>query len=333
MLTNRQEIILFHIVDDFLKTMNPVSSKYLIEKYSLDISSATVRNDMAKLEADGFLTKPHTSAGRIPSRQALKYYISILSENLDDSLEEPYRLNYRGVQDPGLISQEIAREISQMTNHLTQVSLTGRNEVVKALYLTPISGHLLLVIVVLDTGDIRKIPVTLPSDVTMEEIEFLGNLLNQAVADQSLALIDTMVNIPHPKASINQLIMDISEALTSVTRPSMVSGHSGFNHLIQQISSDSNTLQMLYDAIETNQLSSIVDLDRLNGVEVYLSDDLEKEYHSISVITTNFKQFGVSGNLMIIGPEIMGYKEVIKLLYAIKNQDVKGSDSRDEQRN
>lgn len=332
MLTNRQEIILFHIVDDFLKTMNPVSSKYLIEKYSLDISSATVRNEMVRLEAEGYLSKPHTSAGRIPSRKALKHYIDMLSKKLVDSAGEPYQLNYKEASDPRLLSQQIAKEISHMTNHLTQVSLSGEDELVKALYLTPISGHMLLVIVVLDSGRIKKVPVTLKYDVTMEEIEFLGNMLNHIVSDQSLKTIDTMVNISHPKDSVRQLIMDISEELRKITRSSVVSGHSGFNHLIHQISSDAKTLQLLYDAIERNQLSSLVNLEGLEGVEVYLSDDLEDNYHSISITTTNFKQFGVSGNLMIIGPEIMGYKQVIKLLYAIKNHDEKGSDSRDEQR-
>jgi heat-inducible transcriptional repressor len=331
MLTNRQEIILFYIVDDFLKTMNPVSSKYLIGKYSLDISSATVRNEMAKLEADGYLTKPHTSGGRIPSRSALKYYIDMLSRNLDDSAGEPYQLNYEA-SDPRLLSQQMAQDVSHMTNHLTQVSLTGKDEIVKALYLTPVSGHILLIIVVLDSGRIKKVPVTLAYDVTMEEIQFLGNVLNNAVAEQSLTMIDSMVNISHPKDSVRRLISDITEELRKITRPSTVSGHSGFNHLIHQISSDSDTLQLLYDAIETNRLSSLVNLDGLEGVEVYLSDELAENYHSISVITTNFKQFGVSGNLMIIGPEIMGYKEVIELLYSIKNHDVKGSDSRDEQR-
>lgn len=332
MLTNRQEIILFYIVDDFLKTMNPVSSKYVLEKYSLDISSATVRNDMAKLESEGFLSKPHASAGRVPTRQALKYYIDMLSRKIDGKDGEPYQLNYKETSDPGLISQEIAKEISQMTKHLTQVSLAGKDEVVKALYLTPLSGHLLLVIVVLDTGRIKKVPVALPSDITIEEVEFLSNLLNQAVVNQSLTLIDTMANIPHPKDSMRQLIMDISVELREITRPAVVSGHSGFNHLIHQISSDADTLQLLYDAIENNQLSSIVDQSHLSGVEVYLSDDLAEDYHSISVITTNFRHIGLSGNLMIIGPEIMGYRQIIKLLYAIKNHDVKGSDSFDEQK-
>jgi heat-inducible transcriptional repressor len=225
----------------------------------------------------------------------------------------------------------MAQDVSHMTNHLTQVSLTGKDEIVKALYLTPVSRHILLIIVVLDSGRIKKVPVTLAYDVTMEEFSF-WNVLNNAVAEQSLTMIDSMVNISHPKDSVRRLISDITEELRKITRPSTVSGHSGFNHLIHQISSDSDTLQLLYDAIETNRLSSLVNLDGLEGVEVYLSDELEENYHSISVITTNFKQFGVSGNLMIIGPEIMGYKEVIKLLYSIKNHDVKGSDSRDEQR-
>src|SRR5690625_3967290 len=135
MLTNRQELILFLIVDEFLAAMIPVSSKQIIQKYPLDISSATVRNEMVILEASGFLTKPHTSAGRVPSRGALKFYIKKLSERLDENSEsEPVHLNLQNYHSPEELSGRIAEKISTLTNYLTGVSFLGKDEIVKAVY-------------------------------------------------------------------------------------------------------------------------------------------------------------------------------------------------------
>lgn len=326
MLTDRQEIILFYIVDDFLNAMNPVSSKYLIDKYHLDISSATVRNDMAKLESEGYLTKPHTSAGRMPSRSALRYYIDTLSSTLDGAAKEPFELASLSHHDPFELTRQMAAEVSGATKHLTQVSLLGKDERVKGIYLTPISDNLLVVVIVLSSGNIEKLPVGMSDEVTIHELGTISNMLNPLVYDIPLTQVSALIEIRHQKDHISDLLKSITRELSVLASPSHFSGHSGFNHLIHQIGPDTDTLQLLYDDIESDQLGTIIDLDHIEGVDVYLSDELDREYESISVITTNFKYFDLRGNLMIIGPEIMGYKQVIKLLYSIKNHNTKGSD-------
>ena len=76
-------------------------------------------------------------------------------------------------------------------------------------------------------------------------------------------------------------------------------------------------------------MNDIIDLNTIDGVDVYFSDELNRDYDSISVIATNFTVNGMDGNLMIIGPEIMGYKEVIRLMYSIRNQEIRRSDRSD----
>src|SRR5690625_1517384 len=184
MLTNRQELILFLIVDEFLAAMIHVSSKQIIQKYQLDISSATVRNEIVILEASGFLTKPHTSAGRMPSREALKFYIKKLSEKLDEEIKpETVHLNLQNHHTPEELSGSIAEKISTRTNYLTGVSFLGKDEIVKAIYFTPLSEVMLLVIIVLDSGNIKKIPVKMGYDVSLETLELLTNYFNQIVVD------------------------------------------------------------------------------------------------------------------------------------------------------
>lgn len=324
MLTDRQKIILYSLVDDFLNVLTPISSKHLIDKYNLDISSATVRNDMARLEVEGFLTKPHTSAGRIPSRKALRHYIAMLTDQL--SGETDFGLKNRSGLADGMeqneMSQALADFFSGMTSYLTQVSMTEDDELVKGLYLTPITTSTLLVIIVLESGTIKKIPIGMSEDITIPDLEKLGNELNSAVVDQPLSKM--VMEMGHrPSADpLNILKADIIDGIADgINGQKLISGRSGFNHLIHQINQDTGTLQLLYNDMESDQLNELIDLNTIDGVDVYFGDELNRNYDSISVITTNFDIFGRRANLMVIGPEIMSYKEVIRLLYSFRNQE------------
>ncbi|KKK35458.1 hypothetical protein WN59_01100 [Salinicoccus sediminis] len=324
MLTDRQKIILYSIVDDFLNVLTPISSKHLIDKYNLDISSATVRNDMARLEAEGFLTKPHTSAGRIPSRKALRHYIGMLTDQL--SGETDFGLKRKSVLADGMehneMSQALADFFSGMTSYLTQVSMTEEDELVKGIYLTPITTSTLLVIIVLESGAIKKIPIGMSEDITMPDLEKLGNELNFAVVDQPLSKMAVRMVDRTSTDPLNILKTDIIDGITDgIHGQKLISGRSGFNHLIHQINQDTSTLQLLYNDMESDQLNELIDLNTIDGVDVFFGDELNRNYDSISVITTNFDIFGRRANLMVIGPEIMSYKEVIRLLYSFRNQE------------
>lgn len=325
MLTGRQKIILYSIVDDFLNVMMPISSKHLIDKYKLDISSATVRNEMARLEAHGFLTKPHTSAGRIPSRKALKHYIEMLNDKLSDAYgvqELKLGPGFADEMEHNEMSQALADFFSGMTSYLAQVSMSEEDELVKGLYLTPITTSTLLVIIVLESGTIKKIPIGMSEDITISDLEKLGNELNSIVVNLPLSKLAGKMSTMASSNRINILKASIIDGVNDgIDEQKLISGRSGFNHLIHQINKDSSTLQFLYNDMESDRLNKLFDLNTIDGVDVYFGDELNRNYDSISVITTNFDIFGRRANLMIIGPEMMCYKEVIRLLYSFRNQE------------
>ena len=88
MLNDRKKEILQAIIEEYIETADPVSSKAIVEKYKIDCSSATVRNEMADLEKMGFLDKPHTSAGRVPSAKGYRFYVDELIKEDNISMEE-----------------------------------------------------------------------------------------------------------------------------------------------------------------------------------------------------------------------------------------------------
>ena len=123
MLTNRQNIILKVIVDEFTKTAEPVGSKRLMSLLDFNVSSATLRNEMAKLEEYGLLEKTHTSSGRIPSSKGYRYYVEYLMEKqLDPTLENQLQVMFH---ERSYTSEEIIKRscdiLSQMTNLTTVV--------------------------------------------------------------------------------------------------------------------------------------------------------------------------------------------------------------------
>ena len=319
MLTERQEIILTFIVDDFLNVMTPISSKYLLDKYKFDVSSATIRNEMAVLEKEGFLIKTHTSSGRVPSRKALKFYIEELKLNIEQSPAKSFEL-YSGTDNLENLTDELALAISDRTGYLTQVSLAADNETVKGLYITPLTNTASIAIIVLNSGAVRQMPVKTNRDVTIDDFQKLSNIFNELLLDKNLG--DTRVilkNNAHVPPGIRDLYDQVTaQIMASVEVQKRTIGHAGFNYLLQDMRNEVETLEHLYGDIESEALYNSVEQLTSNDVSIYFGDELDESYKSLSVITTNFEHAGLSGNLIVVGPELMGYKNVIKLLHSFK---------------
>ena len=319
MLTERQEIILTFIVDDFLNVMTPISSKYLLDKYNFDVSSATIRNDMAELENAGYLIKTHTSSGRVPSRKALKFYIEELKLKIEQSPSKSLELTSKAGNIENL-ADELALAISDRTKYLAQVSLKASNETVKGLYITPLTDTASIAIIVLNSGSIRQMPVKTDRNVTIDDFQKLSTIFNELLFDKNLG--DTRVilkNNPYVPPEIRPLYNQVTAQITAAAdTEKRTMGHAGFNYLLQDMRNEVETLEHLYGDIESEALYNSVEQFTSNDVSIYFGDELDESYKSLSVITTNFDHAGLSGNLIVVGPELMGYKQVIKLLHSFK---------------
>ena len=327
MLTNRQELVLMSIVDNFLDHMTPLSSNYLLETYNLNVSPATIRNEMSKLESLGLLKKPHTSAGRIPTRQAIRYYVSKLNQDLalqKTQIDEDasLRTTMTELLNDSENTQEVAEYISGITKQLTQVFLLNKDAVVRGLYITYLTPKLVLAIIVLSSKKVIKIPVECNIELTFNDIEQYTNYLNQTVINKPLKRLPSMINeMKVPKVLFtlkNNLDIAIENHLATLSHSS---GFAGFDYIIESMSTEADTLQALYSDIQDKELGKLIDSDE-DGVNVYFGEEIDEKYQSISVISTNFSFDEHAGNLMIIGPELMSYKNIIRLLYDINDQSV-----------
>ncbi|MFW5780729.1 MAG: heat-inducible transcriptional repressor HrcA, partial [Bacillota bacterium] len=166
----RKKAILKVIIDDYIKAAEPIGSRTVARKHELGLSSATIRNEMADLEEMGYLTQPHTSAGRIPSDRGYRMYVDELMKVHSLTPEEVRTIKEAmeiKINELGQLVRQASSIISRIT-HYTSMAVTPRlREIkIKALQVVPVDSGKALVIIVTSTGIVRNSLVHMPRDVT-----------------------------------------------------------------------------------------------------------------------------------------------------------------------
>ncbi len=214
----RKKQILKAVVDDYIETVEPVGSKTLVQKYGLDISSATVRNEMAELESMGYLEQPHTSAGRIPSDKGYREYVDSLMDvgplSRDDI--EQIRENIRdGVDEITLLLKRAAGVLTEKTGY-TSVALTPRlNEShFRQLKMMMIEPGRVLVVVVLNAGLVKDRIARIPELIGEEQLHRIAQAIESELSGMRLDDI-TMVTVSTaghridlPESLLNQVLYE-----------------------------------------------------------------------------------------------------------------------------
>lgn len=191
-LTERKKRILRALIECYIQSAEPVGSKAILEHGGLDISSATIRNEMADLESMGLLEKPHTSAGRIPSPQGYRLYVNELMEEHRLSVQETARINqalHMKMQELDQVIDQAGRLISQFTNYPAFALSSGIKQVtIRRFDLLMVENNSFIVVVMTDSNIVRNRLIRLPTDLTQTQLQLLNTLLNT-----------TFINLPLDK--------------------------------------------------------------------------------------------------------------------------------------
>jgi heat-inducible transcriptional repressor len=195
-LDDRKLAVLRAIVEDFVSTNEPVGSKSLVDRHNLDVSPATIRNDMAVLEEQGFIVQPHTSAGRIPTDQGYRLFVDKLSgvKPLSAAERRAIETFLVGAFDLDDVVTRTVRLLAQLTRHVAVVqypSLT--RSTVRHIELVALSERRLLVILITDNGRVEQRAVELPTPIDDESITQLRAVLNACLDGRKLADAATVV--------------------------------------------------------------------------------------------------------------------------------------------
>ncbi len=326
----RKKKILQAIIDEYINTAEPVSSGALVHKYGLDFSSATIRNEMAELEKTGYLDKPHTSSGRIPSAQGYRFYVDELIKEDDLSLEEikyiqsKLETRVNAIEDLTKIATNTLSEIT----HYTTVAIgpkTGYQNIEEVKFVL-LGTRMLMAVILTDTGIVKETIIKFDDDITEEQVNTLNFIFSNKLKGKPLEEIDKPLE-EYIFSEMNyslSVIKPVMEQLNKVVNEESQIYLEGANKAFEL--PEFKSLEVAKNFINLLDTKEIV-LDLLNtgfanDINVYIGDEQQNEQlKDFSIITFKHRyQDKDLGTIGIIGPKRMDYSKVISVMKYISKK-------------
>ena len=327
MITNRQKEMLKVIVEEYIKTAKPVSSNHICKK--LKCSSATIRNEMAKLEELHLLEKNHFASGRIPSEAGYKYYVDNLMTPKNMTGEDMLKLQTIFKNNSLDLSDTIKKSIeivSEITNYTAVVlGATSKENRLKKVEVVPLEDNKILSIVITDKGVVQHKILVLPSSVSNDEVKKTVELINKLVIGTPIGEVSEKLEYevkPIIKNYVSQyevLYNTFYDAFHEFTTNQNSNIHfEGRNNMLKQPEFDNiDKVKMILSKFEDiDSISEMKEED--NGINIYIGSET-KLTDDVSVIKTKYTIDGEEGTIAMIGPKRMEYGRVVALLDYIKN--------------
>ena len=227
-LDNRKEKILKSLIDEYIETADPVSSAGLISKYPLNISSATVRNEMLELEKMGYLEKPYSSSGRVPSKMGYRYYVDklILDEKLSSSDLKLIRKNLgQKVINLEELTKITTATISEIT-HYTSIAITSKDikEVITSVEFIRIGLDTIMVLIITDKGRVKETIIKFDKELSDDVLTDLRKLFSKKIIGKPLEIIPKSIE-EYIKEEVKigiEIISKIIEEINKVILQNMI---------------------------------------------------------------------------------------------------------------
>ena len=326
MITKRQSEMLRLIVEEYIKSAKPVSSNHICK--TLRCSSATVRNEMVRLEELGLLEKNHFASGRIPSEEGYKYYVDNLMAPKDMTGEDMLKLQTIFRNNSLDLNDTIRRSIeivSEITNYTAVVlgSASSENRL-KKVEVVPLDENKILSIVITDKGVVQHKTLYLPEMISNEDVKKTVELINKLVVGTPINEISEKLEYevkPIIKDYVNQyevLYNTFYDAFHEFTSNKTDAYFGGRTNMLKQ--PEFNNIDKVKEILgKFDDVSSISKIrEEENGINIYIGSETELS-NDVSVIKTTYSIDGSEGTIAIIGPKRMEYDRVVALLDYIRN--------------
>lgn len=333
-LDERKTKILKAIIKTYLETGEPVGSR-TISKYSdLNLSSATIRNEMSDLEELGYIIQPHTSAGRIPSDQGYRFYVDHLMEEKDREVSEMKEFVIERTEKMEQVLKNVVKLLATNTNYATMITAPQyQHGKLKFIQLSVVDEEQLLAVIVLEGNIVKnKIIRTDLDGLDSEQLLKLNLLLNTSLGGLALNQINlaTIAKLKEQAGIHSEIISKVLDAIAeSVSEDEDLEIYtSGATNIFKYPElTDSGQARELISAFEEKQqLADLVNeslTDEENtGIQVYIgSESPVQTMKDCSVVTATYELGeGMKGTIGIIGPKRMDYENVVGNLKTLKNQ-------------
>ncbi|GIM47353.1 heat-inducible transcription repressor HrcA [Collibacillus ludicampi] len=326
MLTERQQLILRIIVDDYVQSAEPVGSRLISKHIEVSLSPASIRNVMADLEEMGYLEQPHISSGRVPSEKGYRFYVDHLLPPVSVSEEEVRairRLLMERIDEMEQVVQQTAQILSSLTNY-TSIVLGPQiyEQTLKHLQLIPLHERSAVAIMVTNTGRVENKKVTVPEGISLDEIRKLVAILNEKLTGTPIYQIKKRLydEIAHELRRYMEQFegaMDLFNQIVKTDANERIYLGGTAKILDQPEFRDVEKLRPLLDILE--QSKTVVQLLGANeepGIRVRIGQENDvDEFKNCSVISASYAIDGKHvGAIGVIGPTRMDYARVIKII-------------------
>ena len=330
MLEERKRKVLQAIIEEYVNTAEPVSSNALITKYDLNCSSATIRNEMADLEKQGFLDKVHTSSGRIPSAKGYRFYVDELMQDDRISLEEIRYISDKletKVHEIEDLTKITATTISEITHYTTvTIGPKANEQIIQEIKFVLLSNKMILAIIITETGMVKETIIKFDEEVNEKQVETLNYIFNKKLKGEPIEKIDKPLEeflveeMTDSVKVIKPILIQIKKVLFEDEKIYLEGAKRELDL------PEFNSLEVaknFMNILDTKELMT----DMLNSgfaedINIYIGEENEKEeLKDFSVVTFKHKVGDKDmGTIGIIGPKRMDYAKVISVMKYISKK-------------
>lgn len=323
MLEERRNEILRSLVEEYIKSGEPVSSRTICESTDLGVSAATVRNEMAALERDGFVFQPHTSAGRVPTASAYRYYVDHLGPS---KLREPTHAKITGFFDSvHLELTKLLKATSRLLADVTQlpavvVAPGVAGERVRDVHLVGLSEHLILAVIVTQGGRVIQEQVRLEAPVNHDDLQEVESMVTSVAVGSPVGVPLGVSAEDRSRTAI--VLVDAAEAVMGVIQRAARADSDVFVDGTRQMAAvwaDLSEVQRVLEVVEREAIVLNI-LARAPGTLIQIGSELPVDDVDMAVVSTTYDSGFTSGTVGVIGPMRMNYRRVISAVEEVSRE-------------
>ncbi len=331
-LDERKLKILQAVIRNYLETGEPVGSRTISKYTDLNLSSATIRNEMSDLEEMGYIIQPHTSAGRIPSDKGYRLYVDTLLEDKVHEVEDMREILIQKADRLESLLQQVAKLLAVNTHYTTMVSAPQYKKKVKFVQLTEMDENQLLAVIVFERNIVKNKIIEVTTSLSKETLLKLNIIINTFLQGLDLGEINLPVisKMKEQAGDYRNLVNDILDAIMqAVSEEEDIEIYtSGTTNILRypELSDKEKASEILYTLEEKKALTELIQ-DKIEdednrGIQVYIGDETPVEaMKECSVVTATYEiEEGVYGKVGIIGPKRMDYQKVVSTLQSLMMQ-------------
>ena len=328
MLIDRQVLILQSIVENFITTNQPVGSKQIAQ--NIDFSSATIRNDMSKLEKEGLIKKTHISSGRVPSEKGYRYYVDYIKKDYKLSNSENEKLKQLSGGD--IVSENnyleknaiVLSDLTDCTAVILAPTKTDRR--INKIEVILLSSRSILVILVTNIGEVFQQNYKLDADFTAEDIAEINKLLQSYFYDVDMATAHVMIHgelekyLKNKVNNYDMIVVALNRLLQNKIKKTVALG--GKYNLLKQPDIDNvEKLKEVVSLLEDDKIVELLDNNEVTdkpsikiGTELKLGniDDL-------SLVSSSYNTSKGQGVIAVFGPKRMDYSKIMTLIACVRD--------------